>query len=307
MRDAFVAQILNILSEDQKAMLLTADLGFGIFDEIVSQVPDSFLNVGVSEQNMVGVASGLALEGHAVFTYSIANFATLRCLEQIRNDACYHELNINIVCNGGGFGYGPLGMSHHATEDLSIMRALPGVVVVAPSDAWEAKQATRALYETQGVGYLRINKQGVNGRTSKPDEVFKLGKARRLREGSDISLIGCGDILSEVLEAAEKLEGIGISCRVISMHTIKPLDKDEIYTAIEETGGIITIEENNVLGGLGSAVAEVCLEYHSRPVKFKRIGLADQYSSIVGSQSYLRRHYKMNADAIVDTAKELLS
>ena len=159
MRDAFVKKLTELAREDSDIMFLTGDLGFGVFDDFEKEFPTQYLNVGVAEQNMTGIAAGLGLEGKKVFTYSIANFSTLRCLEQIRNDAAYHEVNLTVVSSGGGFTYGALGMSHHATEDLAIMRALPDVTVLAPSPTWEAYHATKAITETSGVGYLRIEKE----------------------------------------------------------------------------------------------------------------------------------------------------
>ncbi len=302
MRDAFVEELLALLKADDRLMLLTADLGFGTFDRISEQCPRQFLNVGVAEQNMVGIATGLALEGRTVFTYSIANFATLRCLEQIRNDASYHGLNINVVASGGGFSYGGLGMSHHATEDLTILRGLPGVTVTAPGTLYEMRQTVPALVAAPGVGYLRIDKtQGQDdGAGSAP---YELGKARRLREGGDVTLIACGGILCEAQRAADTLDRAGIQCRVVSMHTLKPLDEGEVLAAARETGGIVTIEENTVLGGLGGAVAETCLEAGATPGFFRRVGMADIYSSVVGSQAYLKEYYRMDAAAIVELVR----
>ena len=304
MRDSFVKALTDLAEQDHRVMLLTGDLGFGIFDDFSNRFPKQFLNVGVAEQNMIGVATGLAMEGRTVFTYSIANFSTLRCLEQIRNDACYHEVNINIVASGGGFTYGSLGMSHHATEDISILRALPGVTVVAPADAWESAEATCALAANPGVGYLRMEKK-VPINTYRQGEQFQLGAARRIREGKDITFLCCGGITMEALKAADQLSKLGIEARVVSVHTIKPLDEVEIFSAARETGGIITVEENNILSGLGGAVAEVCLEQGITPKFFKRMGLSDTYSSIVGSQEYLRNRYKIDSIAIVNMAVHL--
>src|SRR5437868_12139385 len=158
MRDAFVDSLRRAAAADRRVMVLTGDLGFGVLDRFATQFPDQYLNVGVAEQNLTGVATGLALDGHIVFTYSIANFPTLRCLEQIRNDACYHEANVKVVAVGGGFSYGPLGISHHATEDLSIMRALPNMTICAPGDQWEAREATKSLAANPGTCYLRLDK-----------------------------------------------------------------------------------------------------------------------------------------------------
>ena len=290
MRDNFINALISLMETDEKVILLTADLGFKIFDTIIERYPSRFINVGVAEQNMIGVATGLGLEGWTVFAYSIANFSTLRCLEQIRNDAAYHEVNVNVVASGGGFTYGSLGMSHHATEDLSILRGLPGVTVVAPADGWEFGQATRALARNPGVGYLRIEKD-VPIRTVREGETFRLGKARTLRDGNDVTLITTGGILTEALAAADELCKDKISARVVSMHTLSPIDADAVRGAARETRAIFTIEENTVNGGLGGAVAEVIAE-SGIAVTFRRIGMPHVYSSVVGDQDYLRRYYR---------------
>jgi len=304
MRDSFVAQLLEMAEQDDRLILLTGDLGFGIFDEFTKRFPKQFLNVGVSEQNMIGVATGLALEGWTVFSYSIGNFGMLRCLEQIRNDAAYHDVNVTVVTSGGGFTYGGLGMSHHATEDISILRALPGVTVVVPCDAYESRHATRELASLSGVGYLRIEKNTPLS-TEMTGGEFNVGKARRIREGKDVSLICTGGITNEAMLAADQLEKVGYSVRVVSMHTVKPIDSDEVRDCLENTGGIVTIEENNIVGGLGGAVAEVIAEVGSNGF-FKRMGMHDVYSSVVGSQEYLREYYKMDAPAIYKTALGLI-
>src|SRR3954463_8773160 len=187
MRDHFVKRLSQLAAADPRIVLLTADLGFGVLTDFAAKFPKQFLNVGVAEQNMTGVATGLALEGRIVFTYSIGNFPTLRCLEQIRNDAAYHDANVNVVSVGGGFSYGALGMSHHAMEDLSIMRAIPGITVVAPGDDWETAESVTALAQAPGTTYLRLDKSTA-GRTQRDGEIFQIGRARRLKEGTDATL-----------------------------------------------------------------------------------------------------------------------
>jgi transketolase len=304
MRDAFLEKLTKLAAADKDIVLLTADLGFGVFEDFESRFPGQYFNVGVAEQNMTGLAAGLALEGKKVITYSIGNFPTLRCLEQIRNDACYHDLNITIVASGGGFSYGSLGMSHHATEDIAILRALPAMSVVAPGTAWEAGEATEALVNLDGVGYLRLDKTVANGSSASS---FSLGRSIRYKEGKDVTLLVTGGILRDVIQAAELLQELGIDAGVVSMHSIKPIDKDAIIAASNETGGIVTIEEHNINGGLGGAVAEVCMDGGVAPKVFLRIGLGDQYSSIVGSQDYLRAYYQMDATAIAERVQKLLA
>ncbi|HSV73528.1 MAG TPA: transketolase C-terminal domain-containing protein [Chthonomonadales bacterium] len=305
MREAFVRTLTSLAEEDARVVLVTGDVGFGVLADYARRFPRQFLNAGISEQNMTGVATGLALTGRVVYTYSIGNFPTLRCLEQIRNDACYHRANVKVVAVGGGFSYGALGISHHATEDLAIMRSLPDITVVAPGDCWEAEHATRAIHAHSGACYLRLDRASIYD--AQPDDgEFRIGRARIVREGRDITLICAGGILDEARIAADALAVEGIQCRVVSMHTLKPLDSAAIFAACAETGGIVTVEEHTVVGGLGSAVAEVCLESGLLPRCFKRVGLRAGFSSIVGDQSYLRHCYGMDADAIATTVRALI-
>lgn len=303
MRDAFVSELLLLAEKDSNVILITADLGFGIFEKFEERFPNQFLNVGVSEQNMTMVAAGMAMEGKKVFTYSIGNFPTLRCLEQIRIDVCYHSLNVTIIGSGGGFSYGQLGMSHHATEDLSIMRALPNMVVVAPSSASEVRGAMQVLYEHSGPSYLRLDKSKTECDTKM--STFQLGKAEKVCDGYGVTLVGCGGIVEELVVAANALKFEGIDCRVLSMASVKPIDGNALRIAAQETRGIVTLEENNIIGGLGSAVAEICLESNIRPGFFKRIGLNDTYSSVVGDQFYLRDHYGMSSKHIIQAVRKL--
>ena len=247
MRDAFIRSLSEAAQTHPQLMLITGDLGFGVLADFASRFPKQFLNAGVAEQNMTAMACGLALEGHKVFTYSIANFSTLRCLEQLRNDVCYHKADVTAVSVGGGFSYGQLGMSHFATEDIAILRALPGITVSAPTGIWEAEEATKAIIAKGGPAYLRLDK-GFARSDARPDELFVMGKSRCLREGTDVCFIATGAVLLEAQKAADILAEDSISARVISMHTIKPLDSAAVIDAALTCGGIITVEEHNVLG-----------------------------------------------------------
>jgi len=304
-RGAFVRRLSSLAERDPKVFLITGDLGFGVLTGFAERFPRQYLNAGVAEQNMTGLATGLALEGRIVFVYSIANFPTLRSLEQLRNDVCYHEANVKVVAVGGGFSYGALGISHHATEDLSILRALPGIAVVAPGDRWEAGEATEAVASRPGACYLRLERSA-SAEESREGDVFELGRACVVRQGHDLTLITAGGILGEALKAAEVLGERGVQCRVLSMHTVKPLDHHAVAAACSETGGIITVEEHTLDGGLGSAVAEACMDAGVYPKRFARIGLRSVFSSIVGSQEYLRSCYGLDAVAIAGTAESLL-
>lgn len=305
MRTAFFRAVMDAASIDPRITLIVGDLGFGVVEPFAKRFPAQFLNAGVAEQNLTGVAAGMALMGRVVFTYSIANFPTLRCLEQIRNDVCYHRANVKIVAVGGGFAYGALGVTHHATEDLAVMRSLPEMTVVAPGDPIEAELATRAIIAHPGPCYLRL------GRAGEPvvhdsGVDFELGKAIRLRDGSDLTIISTGGMLSTALEAATQLDVRGISSRVLSMHTLKPLDEDAIAAAARETAAILTLEEHSRIGGLGGAVAEVLAEIEGIHVPFRRIGLPPGFAPLAGSQEYLRAAHGLGAESVVQTVLNLL-
>ncbi len=304
MRDAFVRAMLRMARDDDRMFLITGDLGFGVLTEYWTTFPTQFLNAGVAEQNMTGIATGLALEGRIVFTYSIANFPTLRCLEQIRNDAAYHEADVKVVAVGGGFSYGPLGMSHHATEDIAALRAVPNVTVVVPGTVWEAERAAEAVAARRGTCYLRLDKSHGDEPAEPPP--FEIGRARRLREGADATIIAAGGILREAEDATEQLAAEGIMCRLVSMHTIKPLDVAEVAAACRETGAVVTLEEHGAEGGLGSAVAEACMDCGVWPRRGTRLALRAGFSSIVGSQSYLRAQYGLDKQAVVQAVRRLL-
>ena len=306
MRDAFVNSLLEIALKDKNIILLTADLGFGIFDEFEKKLPNQFFNVGISEQNMTGLATGVSLEGKKVVTYSIGNFPTFRCLEQIRNDACYHNVNVTIVASGGGYSYGQLGYSHHATEDISIMRPLPNTTIVTPCSDWEAENAIKALINENCVGYLRLDKTFIDSKKYFKSK-YNLYQANRYIDGKDITLIATGGIVREAIAASKELLKYKISARVVSIHTLKPLDVKEIQNAINDTGGIVTIEENSIIGGLAGAISEYCLENNLFPKKFRRIGISDKFSSIVGTQDYLRKINHLDSISIAKQVLELIN
>ena len=250
MRDLFIKTLSKICEKNSDIILITGDLGFGVLNKFRKRFPTNFINAGVAEQNMTGIATGLALEGKKVFTYSIANFPTLRCLEQIRNDACYHNANVKIVSIGGGFSYGALGISHHATEDLAILRSIPDITVICPAGKWEIQKATRAIYDHQGTCYLRIDKSMGDDSPFNPSEEFKVGKGRILHKGTDCAIIVTGGILEEALIAKDVLIKEGINVKIISMHTIKPIDKKLVIETCKKTPVIVTLEEHTIIGGL---------------------------------------------------------
>lgn len=304
MRTAFMESLTELAAEDPRITLVVGDLGFGVVTDFAKRFPKQYLNAGVAEQNMTGLAAGMAMAGRIVFTYSIANFPTLRCLEQIRNDVCYHNANVVVVAVGGGLSYGALGMSHHATEDIAILRSLPQMTVVAPGDPVETKAATRAAAAGVGPVYLRLGRAGEPLVHEKPID-WTLGKALAVRQGDDLTLISTGAMLPTAILAADALAAQGLSIGVISMHTIKPLDTQAILETARRTRRIVTLEEHSLLGGLGSAVAEVLCEADIRNVRFKRIGLPSEFSKHVGEQEYLRRIYGLDVASVVRCVHQL--
>lgn len=241
-----------------------------------------------------------------MFTYSIGNFPTLRCLEQIRNDCAYHHANVKIVCVGGGFVYGSLGMSHHATEDIAIMRSLPDVVVMAPADLVEAEECTKALAVYSGTAYLRLGRGGEKRIHDKIDD-FQIGKAIKVKEGKKVVIFSTGAIFEEVQESYDILQQKGYSPAVYTFPTVKPLDVNVIQKCAKEFDLIVTCEEHNIVGGFGSAVAEVMAEMREKKAFLLRIGLNDEYSVKVGNQKYLRAQYGMDAKSIAEKIQEIIN
>ena len=295
----FGMAVLDAAKEDDKLMVLTADLAtLSGLDRFVKMYPEQFANVGIAEQNMTSVAAGMALTGKNVFTYSIGNFPTLRCIEQIRNDCAYHNANVKVVCIGGGFVYGSLGMSHQATEDLAILRALPNVVVLAPADLVEAEECTKALAKYQGTAYLRLGRGGEK-RIHEKIENFQIGKAIKVCDGEKVAIFSTGAIFEEVTAAKEDLNEQGINPAVYTFPTVKPIDKETIEQVAKDFDLIVTCEEHNIIGGFGSAVAEVMAEMKQKNATLLRVGLNDEYSVRVGNQKYLRGQYGIDAKGIV--------
>lgn len=307
MRSVFNKVLLELAEKDPRIHMVLADIGYGEIEGFARRFPERYYNCGVMEQHMTGVACGIAMEGNIAVTYSIANFPTLRCLEQIRNDVCYHNANVKIVNIGGGVSYGALGVSHHSTEDIAILRALPNMVVVVPCDLQEAEAATRAIFEYEGPVFYRCgykNEKDIHHVDAKKLN-FQLGKAITVEEGDDCTIIFCGPIGYEAQKAVLKARENNINCRLISMHTIKPIDREAIVKAAKETGKIITVEEHNLSGGLGSAVAEVLADEGCLNVKMKRIALPDVNVHEVGSQQWLREYYHLTAPHIEQAIYDL--
>jgi transketolase len=287
-------------SRDPRITLVVGDLGYSVVEQFAEKFPKQYLNAGVAEQNMTGLAAGMALAGRIVFTYSIANFPTLRCLEQIRNDVCYHNANVKVVAVGGGFAYGSLGASHHATEDIAILRALPNMTVIAPGDPVEAEHTARAVAAMPGPAYVRLGKAGEPRVHTGPID-FRIGRAIQLREGDDIALLSTGGMLPDVVAAADTLaREHGVTARVLSVHTVKPLDVEAVTRAATETELVVTVEEHGEIGGLGGAVAEVLAELEGA-ARLKRLAVPSAFSRPVGSRDYMRAAHGLTAEGIVSS------
>jgi transketolase len=303
MRNAFIRALTEEALRDERIVFLTADLGFKLFDDFAKKCPGRFFNVGVAEATMAGVAAGLALEGKKPFIYSIVPFATLRCYEQIRNDIAYHDANVVVVGVGGGYSYGQNGATHHALEDVGALRLLPGLTVVCPGDPAETEAAVRALARQQGPAYLRLGRAGEPAvHAEKP--ALQLGRALRLREGRDVALLCTGNQLHTGTKVAALLEQRGLSCRLVSMHTVKPLDTAEVEKAARETRLVATLEEHSRLGGLGGAVAEVMAEL-GLPVRLRRFGAEDRFAHECGTQEFYRRQSGLLPEQVAEALAQL--
>jgi transketolase len=304
-RNTFISELCALAERDERIWLLCGDLGYSVLEQFSERFPDRYVNTGVAEQNMVGVAAGLAMAGKVVFTYSIANFPVMRCLEQLRNDVCYHQLNVKTVAVGGGLAYGTHGYTHHGVEDLAVMRALPNMTVAAPGDPVETRLLARALVAHDGPGYLRLGKGGEPVVHQQEPDVA-LGRAIPLRAGGDVTLIAAGAILPEAVRAAELLAKAGIAAGVLSMPFIKPLDEAAVAEAARQCRLIATVEEHSVTGGLGSAVAEVLAGLPERTARLLRFGTTSS-PSLVGSAAYLRERNGLTAEQLAQAVTRALT
>lgn len=302
MRTAYLDTLYELASKDKRVYALISDNGAIVYDKYRKDLPGQYLNLGISEANMLGMAAGMASCGKIPFAYTIGAFMAYRAFEFIRNDICLQEQNVKIVGTGAGEVYSALGPTHHSTEDLGGLRALPNLTIITPASPIEVKKATIAAYEYEGPVYLRLgtNKEAEIYDT---DYTFELGKGVLLKDGGDITLVSTGSIIKDVLDAAEILCNEGIHARVINIHTIKPFDREIITQAIEETGGIVTIEDHNMIGGLGSAVAEVIAE-SGKGVAFKRLGLCG-FSKGYGSYAQVKNRNEIGLERICREAREL--
>jgi transketolase len=304
MRGAFLKTLADLAGSDDRIVLLTGDLGFTVVEPFAERFPKRFFNVGVAEQNMVGVATGLAEAGFIPFVYSIGTFATLRAYEFIRNGPVLHQLPVRIVGIGGGFEYGSAGFTHHALEDLAVMRVLPGLTVVAPADPAQAAAALNAIWNHPGPIYFRLGK---DDRATVPglDGSFELGRIERLRDGRDVAIVTTGAIASEALAAADALQEAGIESTVLIVATISPAPTEGLAQMLDDFRTIVTVEAHYQIGGLGSLVCEVMAE-RSPGAHVIRLGVSGSPGGVSGSEGFLNRAHGLSRELIAARIRSLL-
>ena len=307
MRKTCLDMVYQLAKKDGRIFFIGSDLGIGTLQQFKEEMPDRFFMEGISEANIIGMAAGLAMEGKIPYVNTIATFLTRRCFEQIVVDLCLHNVNVRLIGSGGGLVYAPLGPTHEAIEDLAILRAIPNMTIVAPADADEMRRLMPLTVDHKGPIYIRVAK-GFDPIVTNDIVPFQIGKAIPMHKGSDALIITTGITLKIALDAASVLGEQGIEAAVLHVHTIKPLDMEAILSYVAEVPVIVTIEEHTVIGGLGSAVAEVILEANFDPAKrFKRIGIPDVFPDEYGSQASLMRRYSLTAENLVASVSKLAS
>lgn len=303
-KEAMGETLVKMGKIDRDIIVLTSDArNSSSITNFVKELPEQFVEVGIAEQNMVSIAAGLAASGKKPFITSPACFISSRTIEQIKIDVAYSKTNVKIIGISGGISYGALGMSHHSLQDISVMRTIPGITIMLPADRHETQNMVEELVDYKGPVYLRIGRNPVPDVYKSRKYGFEIGKAVTLKNGSDITIIATGETAKIAIDSASELQKAGIICKVLNMHTIKPLDKNAIIKAAKETGHIITIEESSIYGGLGGAVAEVVVQ--NNPVHMKIIGIPDE-PAITGNPAQMYDYYGLNVSNITKIAKELL-
>jgi transketolase len=305
MRFSCIETIYNAALKDPKIVFITGDLGHMNTEEFKKNLPGRYFNAGMAEQNIVGMASGMALSGMKVFVYSIVPFITLRCIEQIKIDMCIHNVDVTVIGVGGGLAYGSAGATHYSIEEVGMLRTLPNMKVVCPATPSETKVLTQQIIDQGGPAYIRI------GRGKEADRPLNypltLGKASVIRPGTDIAIMVSGTIADEALKVADMLKAKNIDVEVINMHTIKPLDTEIVLDRAKSRKGVFTLEEHSVIGGLGAAVAEVLSTVTPRNSQFGIFGIQDTWPKQVGNQAYLRKLLGIDADAVANGILKKLS
>lgn len=303
-RQVICETLIELGGKDKDIVVLTSDSrGSASMTNFAKELPEQFVEVGIAEQNIVGIAAGLAASGKKPYIASPACFLSMRSIEQVKVDVAYSKTNVKLIGISGGLSYGALGMSHHSLQDIAVMRAIPGINIILPADKHETKKMIEALAENTEPTYIRIGRNPVADVYSSDEYGFEIGKAVTMTEGTDITIIAAGETVKIAMDAADMLKKKGVSCRVLNMHTIKPLDEAEIIKAAKETGCIITVEEHSIYGGLGAAVSEVVTQ--NCPVPMKIVGVPDE-PAIPGKSEEVFKHYGLTADNISSIALEII-
>lgn len=303
-RQVICGTLLDFARKDRDILVLTSDSrGSASMVRFAEELPDQFIETGIAEQNIVGIAAGLARSGKKPFVTSPACFLSMRSIEQVKVDVAYSGTNVKLIGISGGISYGALGMSHHSLQDIAVARAIPGLAVVLPADRHETRNMVEALVGHNGGVYVRIGRNPVPDCYDSEDGEFVLGKAVTMREGADLTIVAAGETVRIALDTEQLLRKKGIACRVLNMHTIKPLDVEAILKAAEETGAILTVEEHSIYGGLGAAVAEAVVQHH--PVPMRIIGIPDE-PAVAGKTAEVFSHYGISADSLQRSALEML-
>ncbi len=303
-RQVICDTLIELGGKDKDIVVLTSDSrGSASMTNFAKELPEQFVEVGIAEQNIVGIAAGLAASGKKPYIASPACFLSMRSIEQVKVDVAYSKTNVKLIGISGGLSYGALGMSHHSLQDIAVMRAIPGINIILPADKHETKKMIEALAQNTEPTYIRIGRNPVADVYSSDQYGFEIGKAVTMSEGTDITIIAAGETVKIAMDAADMLKKKGVSCRVLNMHTIKPLDEAEIIKAAKETGCIITVEEHSIYGGLGAAVSEVVTQ--NCPVPMKIVGVPDE-PAIPGKSEEVFKHYGLTADNISTIALEII-
>jgi transketolase len=297
MRNAFAHELTRLAEVDRRVVALMGDIGNRLFDDFKARFPARFFNCGVAEANMMSVAAGMALHGLRPVVYTIVPFVTTRCLEQIRVDVCYHRLPVVIVGVGGGLSYASLGGTHHACEDIALLRVLPCMQVICPGDAHEVRLALRAALAQDDPVYLRIGKKG-EPLVHQEEPEFQIGKGIRLRSGNQVTVLSTGHLLPTAMEVAKRLENRQISVSVVSLHTVKPLDEALLTESFRTCRLVATLEEHSTCGGFGGAVAEWLCDQPPLPARLLRLGTPDRFIHEIGDPDYVRRSLGLDAESI---------
>lgn len=300
MRNAFADELTKLGDIDQRVVMLSGDIGNKLFDKFKGAHPNRFFNCGVAEQNMTGLAAGMAMSGLRPFTYTITPFATTRCLEQIRTDAAYHDVPVTIVAVGAGLSYAGLGPTHHACEDISFLRSIPNMVVLCPGDAWEVRACLRAVLRQDRPAYIRLGKKGEPLIHSEVPRGFEIGKSISILSGQDICLLSTGNMLPVAVETSHLLEARGFSTEVVSFHTVKPLDENRLRDVFSRFKLVATMEEHSLIGGFGSAVAEWMIDAEVVSKKLLRFGTPDAFFKKSGEQEFAREQLGLAARQMTD-------